>query len=126
MEKAKERKIVFRSGEKVNLRPVEEEDAPLFAKWINDEETTRYTLARFPMNIRDEKKWIENISKNKESKIILGIETKDGVLIGNISLNIGPVKDRRGVSWNNHRGIKIPKQWLWHRRYKNHTPLCIF
>jgi len=90
---------MFLEGEKVGLRPVKEEDAPLFQEWVNDQEINQYLLIYSPMTLATEKQWIDDISKSKND-IVLTIVTKtpvNGKPIGNIALNKIDHKDRRAT-----------------------------
>lgn len=79
---------IFRKGSKIILRPIEKSDVPKLVEWVNDEETTRYLSIYLPMNTFDEENWVENLSKNKSTDIVFGIESlKEKTLIGNIGLH---------------------------------------
>lgn len=70
----------FLIGKKTILRPVELSDVPLFAKWMNDPDTRRYLLRRFPINELDEKAWVEKITTLSQmpTNLVMVIETKRG------------------------------------------------
>ncbi|MBD3162985.1 MAG: GNAT family N-acetyltransferase [Candidatus Eisenbacteria bacterium] len=79
----------FLIGERVLLRPIEESDAETYARWINNPEIRRYLLVRFPMSVREEKKWIESLSDGGTRRdVALAIERKnDQKHIGSVGLH---------------------------------------
>lgn len=79
----------FLIGKKTNLRPVLKSDAETLNKWINNPETRRYMLARFPISIQTENEWIERINKfeTTPTDITLIVETKDGQPLGTMGLH---------------------------------------
>ncbi len=77
----------FLIGEKVYLRPLEKEDAPLFVTWFNDPDVRRL-LKRFqPMTLREEEGFLEQLAGD-ENKVILGIALHENDrLIGGTGLH---------------------------------------
>ena len=58
-------KNAFRTGERIYLRPLEAEEAPLFQAWLNDPENHQY-LQRFrPLNGAEERRWLESLPEQK-------------------------------------------------------------
>jgi RimJ/RimL family protein N-acetyltransferase len=91
----------FLTGEKTILRPVQLTDAPLFTKWMNDQETTRYMLRSFPLTEFEEKSWLEKASiiQPNPTNILMVIETKeDGKTIGTMALHNINWIDRRATT----------------------------
>ncbi len=90
----------FLIGRRVQLRPFEEQDAPVLADWINDPEVRQYLLARFPKSIKDEREWISEMSSGSgvPRDVVLGIELRKGRrLIGTIGLHL--------IDWTNRRAM---------------------
>jgi len=90
----------FLIGQRVQLRPYEEEDAPTLAAWINDPEIRRFLSARFPMSLKDEREWVAALTTRKglPQDIALGIELKRGSrLVGSVGLH--------GINWVNRRAM---------------------
>lgn len=84
--------VVWRKGQKVILRPVEETDLPQFQKWVVDESINRFLVRDAPINMTVERAWFDRVSKNDPHHILVAICNLDGVLIGNMSLVIDPIK----------------------------------
>jgi RimJ/RimL family protein N-acetyltransferase len=83
-------KVVFLKGRKVNLRPFSKEDIPTITRWINDPETRKFVTMTFPQTEKQEEEWYNKLSSD-DKNIVLGIETKDGKLIGIMGLH--------GINW---------------------------
>jgi UDP-4-amino-4,6-dideoxy-N-acetyl-beta-L-altrosamine N-acetyltransferase len=94
-------------GEKVRLRAIEREDIPTFVRWLNDPEVRRYLEMYLPMSKAEEEQWFESYLKNDSSRIF-GIETGEGVFIGNIGLHDIDWKNRSAVL-----GIVIAEKEYW-------------
>ena len=87
-------KLVFLKGKKTALRPLRKTtDFELCLRWINDPEVNRYLLVYFPVTEKREEEWFVRVANNP-SEIVLGIETLDGKLIGNMALVHINAKDR--------------------------------
>jgi len=98
----------FLIGTKIYLRPLERPDAPVLAKWINDERVTRTLQQYRPQNLQTEEAWIDGLYGG-ERDIVLGIATKDGDrLVGCAGLHNIDFKDRKASF-----GIMIgePEEW---------------
>lgn len=80
-------RIVFRKGKLCILRPYTEEDAPRVTRWMNDPETTRHLLVRFPQSLAAEREWIQKQPSRHPNDIVFAIETLDGVHIGSMGLH---------------------------------------
>lgn len=80
----------FLIGQKTILRPVRPSDAPIFTRWMNDPETRRYLLRRFPVTEMSEEAWIKknaDLSQNP-TDLVFVVEIKDGnVPIGMMGLH---------------------------------------
>ncbi len=79
---------VFLAGDKIDLCPVRSEDAPLYARWINDEETANFLLWHKPITLEKEKAFLEEMVNADPAKTVhCAIWQKNPkVLIGNTSL----------------------------------------
>jgi UDP-4-amino-4,6-dideoxy-N-acetyl-beta-L-altrosamine N-acetyltransferase len=98
-------------GEKIRLRAIEREDIPTFVRWFNDPEVRRYLEMYLPMSKAEEEQWFEAHLKN-DSNRFFGIETAEGVLIGNVGLHSIDWKNRSAVL-----GIVIAEKEYWGKGY---------
>ena len=73
-------------GKKVILRPIRLSDASRFVKWLSDPTVNKFTTRR-PIFLKEERKWIRSLLKNRDD-FHLAIDTKDGVHIGSVGLEI--------------------------------------
>ena len=101
-------------GDRVRLRPVEREDLPRFVRWFNDPEVRRYLLMYLPFSLAQEERWYESLLDRlaKGDDVLLGIETAEGVHIGNIGLH--------SIDWKNRcteLGITIGEKEYWGQGY---------
>jgi RimJ/RimL family protein N-acetyltransferase len=69
-------KNAFLIGSKVYLRPLEKEDAPLLASWLNDPEITPLLLLDRPVSVLAEEVKIEEFARSRDD-IVLGIAVRD-------------------------------------------------
>ncbi|MBI3726560.1 GNAT family N-acetyltransferase [bacterium] len=75
-------------GNKVYLRALEREDAPLVIAYLNDQAVRRTLLHVDPLNVPAEEEFLEKAYKSPHEKVILGIAKKDGdALIGMTGLH---------------------------------------
>jgi RimJ/RimL family protein N-acetyltransferase len=98
-------------GKKTRLRAIERSDIPTFVHWLNDPEVTQYLAMYMPMSQAQEERWFE-AQLEKRDGFILGIETFDGKLIGNLGLV--------NVDWKNSQallGIVIGEKEYWNHGY---------
>jgi len=98
-------------GEKTRLRAIEREDIPTFVRWFNDPEVRRYLEMYVPMSKAEEEQWFERYLKDDSSRFF-GIETCDGVLIGNVGLHSIDWKNRSAVL-----GVVIAEKEYWGKGY---------
>jgi len=105
-------KNAFLIGQRIYLRPLELEDAPQLAAYINDPEV-RETLQMYrPVNQVFEKQFIERISK-PENDVVLGIALRqDDRLIGATGLHGLSLKDRKASF-----GISIGAKDQWNKGF---------
>jgi len=87
-------KNAFRSGDRVVLRPMEGEEAPLFQAWLNDPENHQY-LQRFrPLNLAEERQFLGSIHE-KSGDHLFGIALREGErLIGTCGLHGAALPNR--------------------------------
>jgi RimJ/RimL family protein N-acetyltransferase len=98
-------------GEKTRLRGIEREDIPTFVRWFNDPEVRRYLEMYLPMSKAEEEQWFE-AHLESDSNRFFGIETGEGVLIGNVGLHSIDWKNRSAVL-----GIVIAEKENWGKGY---------
>jgi ribosomal-protein-alanine N-acetyltransferase len=97
----------FLIGDKVYLRPLEREDALTLQSWFNDPEVTRYILARRPLSLRDEERFLEQVSQG--DNIVLGIVRRDvDQLIGTTGFHQFNHHNRNALF-----GISIGDKGVW-------------
>jgi RimJ/RimL family protein N-acetyltransferase len=91
----------FLLGKRVQLRPFEDEDAPILADWINDPEIRKLVLSRFAKSVKDEREWLATMSAKETPprNIVFGVELKrDRKLIGSIGLHTIDWVQRRAMT----------------------------
>ncbi len=107
-------------GQKVILRPLRLSDAKTFVKWFNDPEVNKFLSVR-KMDLAQEKKWIAARIKDKSrSSLTLCIETLDGRLIGNTSLEDINLENRRAMF-----GIVIGDKESWNQGFGSESARLI-
>jgi len=90
-------KNAFRTGERICLRPIEIEEAPLFQAWLNEPENLQF-LGRFrPLNGVEERRQLERQHEKVEDHLF-GIALKEGErLIGSCGLTGTALPHRTGT-----------------------------
>jgi UDP-4-amino-4,6-dideoxy-N-acetyl-beta-L-altrosamine N-acetyltransferase len=105
-------KNAFLIGSQIYLRPVETEDAPSFAQWLNDPEVRRTLNRQHPISLRTELNWIET-TNNDNQMLSLAIVLKDGDrLIGGAGLREIDLVNRHAVF-----GICLGNKDEWDKGY---------
>ena len=105
-------KTPFLIGDRIYLRPLEREDAPLLEVFINDPEVTRTLSVYRPLNRQHEEEFIDGIAKS-EHDIVLAIALKvDDRMIGTTGLHRLNFTDRRAAF-----GISIGAKDEWNKGY---------
>jgi len=100
-------------GKLVRLRAIEPGDVEAEYRWMNDREVIRFLQVRYPMSHADEEGFVERVSSNDYAKgVMLAIETKDGVHIGNVGLH-DPHPEHRAATL----GIGIGEKEYWANGY---------
>ena len=69
--------IVFLKGKRLYLRPVLEQDLDKLVVWINDPEIRRFLASYLPQSPQDEKQWLENMAKKKDTDLVFAIVLKE-------------------------------------------------
>ncbi len=98
-------------GSKTCLRALEQGDLPHFVRWINDPDTRRFMMMRYPLSMTEEENWWEGFLTRKNDHIF-AIEASDGTYIGNIGLHGIEQENRRAVL-----GIIIGEKAYWGQGY---------
>lgn len=102
------------AGNKVRLRPVERDDLPRFVEWFGDPEVRRHLLIYLPFSLAQEERWFEGLLRRleRQTDVLLAIETAEGVHIGNVGLH--------SIDWKNRNaefGIAIGEKAYWGQGY---------
>lgn len=97
-------------GERVWLRASERADVPLFVRWFNDAEMTRFLVGRAPMSLAAEEQWFERMlqQQGRESYHFVICLLADDRPIGTIGLH-----DVDHLNGNAEFGIAIGEKELW-------------
>ena len=98
-------------GTKIRLRALEHDDLPHFVRWINDPETRRFMVLRYPLSMTEEEKWWQGFLQ-RENDHIFAIEAEDGTYIGNVGLHDIEPENRRA-----ELGIIIGHKAHWGQGY---------
>ncbi len=81
-------RIFFRKGKKVGLALLEESDALFCVIGLNDESVTRNLMRRFPLSLGEEREWILNLHKRKDTDQMFAIAlVETGEQIGMMGLH---------------------------------------
>lgn len=106
----------FLVGEKIYLRPLERDDAPILLPWVNDPDVIATLRMYTPKNLQNELEFIERTSKS-DTEIVLGIALKErDKLIGSTGLH--------SIDWKNRHcefGIVIGDKTEWGKGYGTET-----
>lgn len=84
---------IFLIGRKTNLRPYSCSDIPTLTRWINDPHVRNFVTACFPVTEKKEEEWFNKLGED-DKNIVLGIETKEGILIGSMGIHNINWRDR--------------------------------
>ena len=98
-------------GSKTCLRALEQDDLPHFVRWINDPETRRFMMMRYPLSMTEEEQWWQGFLTRKDDHIF-AVEAEDGTYIGNIGLHGIERENRRALL-----GIIIGEKAYWGQGY---------
>lgn len=111
--------VVFLRSLKTILRPLEEKDAPLITKWVNDHEITQYLVAYLPQSEMAEREWIAKL-KDRKDDIPLAVCLKDGRLIGVMGIHRIDWKSRVATT-----GAFIGDKSLWGKGYGTDAKMAL-
>src|SRR3989344_1167197 len=117
---SEESKGVFLKGKSVNLRPVFKSDLPQIVRWINDPEVRNFLNAHLPQSEQDEERWLENLSKNKDTDLVLVIETTEGRVIGLMGLHKINWRDRVAIT-----GALIGEKEYWGKGFGSDAKITL-
>jgi RimJ/RimL family protein N-acetyltransferase len=121
MKKNATRMPAFRTGKTVILRPVMEEDVPLFFEWMNDPEVTQYMETHRPVTLSQEQAWFERVSKIEQDSVTLVIVVKKTkACIGCIS--ISKINSREGTAIT---GTVIGDKRAWGKGYGSEAKMLL-
>ena len=106
-------KSAFLIGPRLYFRPLEREDAPRLAVYLNDPGVRRTLLHHRPMSAAQEQAFIESLGKS-EQQVVVGIARKErpDELIGVTGLHGLDFRSRRAEF-----GIFIGERSLWRQGY---------
>ena len=81
--------VVFLTGKKVILRPLEKTDAPTIHVWFNDPEIRLFMNNAFPLTLHEEEEWLSKERRNGQmpNDVVCAIETHDQKFIGTMGLH---------------------------------------
>lgn len=86
--------VMFRSGKRVYLSPLQKEDVPTLYRWINNPNLHKFLTVDMPMSLEDEYAWYENLLKRKGEDVVFAIRLmEDHSLLGLIGLHKIKFKD---------------------------------
>lgn len=74
----------FLRGDRVELRPIEDEDAAFLAETVNDPDVRKSLTLRRPVSVGGEEDWIESIRDDDDIHLLICV---DGEPVGNIGLH---------------------------------------
>lgn len=95
---------VFREGEVVELRTVEEEDVEFLQRTVNDPRVRSGTLAVVPKNRADEREWVESLGDGGGVHLMTCV---DGDPVGTVGLD--PLNEVWGTAEVGY--MVAPEQW---------------
>lgn len=110
--------MVF-SGEEVNLRPVKKSDLERLVIWSNDSEVDCFMDGAVPRSLDESHIWLEQIKKDRHVRRY-AIETRNGVLIGEIALD--------QIAWRSGDAeltVRIGEKDYWGKGYGSDAVLTV-
>lgn len=116
-----ESRIVFLDGPGVYLRPPEEADVILFARWFNDPEVRRFISNVVPMTMPAEREWYEERHKKNATDPVFVIVDKDGdAPIGTMGLH--GINHRNGTATT---GAMIGEKGYWGKGFGHRAKMTL-
>jgi RimJ/RimL family protein N-acetyltransferase len=116
-------KNAFLIGSQIYLRPVEIEDAPSYAQWLNDSEVRRTLNRQNPISLRMEQDWIESTNKDEGTLSLAIVIKENDRLIGGAGLRDIDFVNRHAVfgiclgdknEWDKGHGTEALRLLLGH------------
>ena len=98
-------------GENIVLRNITLNDAERFVLWLNDPEVNKFLQTR-QKTLKEEREWIESLQNKEETGLVLAIETRAGVHIGNVGLDSISKEYRHA-----QMGIMVGDKNYWEKGY---------
>lgn len=107
-------RVIFLSGKRLYLRPLEETDLDRCCRWINDPEIRPFLLNQWPLDAISEKQWHEGRDRSlPPSCLTVAIVLHDGDRhIGNMGLHKIDWRSRHGET-----GTLIGEKECWGQGY---------
>lgn len=102
----------YAQGRQVHLRPIGMPDAPLFVRWMNDPDVTRYLARVLPMTMEEEQEWIRKRAEDRSSLVLMIVASPDDAPIGSVGLHAISYLNRRATF-----GIQIGEREYWNRGF---------
>lgn len=86
-------------GAKASLRAIEESDAPLYHRWINDHETNTWRGLYHPTSACEASDWLKSLSQVQTDRLALVVQDEESNAIGLIGLRNICSRSRRAEIW---------------------------
>jgi [ribosomal protein S5]-alanine N-acetyltransferase len=102
----------FLIGETIYLRPLEQEDAPLFVRWLNHPDIQSTTLRARPLNLQDEEEFIDRMRQSNEDVALVIVAKEGDIPLGGTALIKTDWRCR-----STEFGISIGESELWGQGY---------
>jgi RimJ/RimL family protein N-acetyltransferase len=102
----------FLIGDKIYLRPLEQDDSPHFVQWLNDPEIQRLTLRARPLTQDDEADYINQMRRSHTDIAFVIAAHANDTPVGGTALH--------QIDWRNRHaalGITIGDQLNWGKGY---------
>lgn len=112
-------KIIFLKGRRVNLRLLTEDDVSTMIHWVNDQEVTQFVTMTYPMTIEQEIEYVKSHT-GRTDKVVFGIETKEGVYIGNMGIDKIDQTHRTAIT-----GAIIGNKEYWGKGYGSEAKMLL-
>ncbi len=102
-------------GQGIRLRAADQDDLPMFVKWLNDPEVRHGLMMYLPLSMATEQKWFDDMLKRPQDEQPLVIEFEDQgkwISIGNCGIF--------GIDWRIRSaevGIMIGEKEHWNQGY---------
>ncbi|MCE9581571.1 MAG: GNAT family N-acetyltransferase [Planctomycetes bacterium] len=104
--------LAYARGPRLDLRPIDAADAPLFVRWLNDPDVTQYLARTLPLTLEEESGLLKARAGDKDNVILVMVVRDGNVPIGSAGLHHISGPDRRGIF-----GIQIGEPSYWNRGF---------